>query len=140
MQNPKSLTSKKENEVPGKHFAKLILFAAFGVAFGVAQASAQGQYGARPVPPPDQSTAQQAPEGQQIEQTMTEAFRQDPELANVDVRVKAREIVLTGTVTSKSASDAAEQVAAKHAAGRKITNHIQVNPSILPGPGFRSRI
>ena len=56
--------------------------------------------------------------------------------ARVRVHVTDSEILLSGVVLTEEAKSQAEQIATEHAAGRKVTNHLKVNPNIHPAPGI----
>jgi osmotically-inducible protein OsmY len=77
---------------------------------------------------PAQSDVDKNAGGTQIEQQIQSAFQQDPQSAYSNVRVQARdnEIVLSGTVPSKTAKEDAESIAKQYAGGRKVKNEIHV--------------
>ncbi len=78
------------------------------------------------------------PQGREPEQAIEADLQQDPHMAYSRVTVLAtdQEIVLSGTVLTGTAKRNAEDIARKHANGRKVTNRIKVNPSTHPGVGL----
>lgn len=67
-----------------------------------------------------------------------DAIKQDPHMSysRVRVHVSNTEILLSGVVLTEEAKNQAEQIATDHAGGRKVTNHLKVNPNIHPAPGI----
>ena len=59
------------------------------------------------------------------------ALQKDPTLANanINVQVSDKDVELSGTVPSKDAKDAAEQIAKTHSGGLPVKNHIKVSKS-----------
>ncbi len=126
---------------PVKLAMPAILTLALAVALAVGQ-QPQPQIS----PAPDQAQEQKpphvdeqtSPEARALERTITDALSQDPHMAysRVSVHAVGDEIVLTGTVLTAAAKDQAGKIATDHAAGKKVTNKIRVNPNIHPGPGL----
>lgn len=133
-----------------QNFAKIVMLTLLGLAVAVAVAQAAGQQSPSQQNPPASGQAQQPaekpphvdqepnPEDRQLEQTITGDLQKDPHMAYSQVIVRAtdKEIVLSGTVLTATAKQNAEDMAQKHADGRKVTNKIRVNPNIHPGPGL----
>ena len=73
-----------------------------------------------------------------LERTIKDALGQDPHMAysRVGVHVTDKEVVLDGVVLTRTARSKAAQIATEHAAGRKVTNRLKVNPNTHPGSGF----
>jgi osmotically-inducible protein OsmY len=130
-----------------KHdFQKMTVLMLLSLAVFVAQAA--GQQSPSQQNPPASGQAQQPtetpphvsqepnPETRKLEQAIEK--QQDPHMAYSRVRVRATddEIVLSGTVLNATAKQNAEDIAEKHAGGKKISNRIRVNPNIQPGPGL----
>lgn len=64
-----------------------------------------------------------------VQNTIQSAIQKDPSLAsaNVTVDVKnGKQVVLTGTVPSKDAKEAAERIAKENSGGLKVKNHLKV--------------
>lgn len=78
------------------------------------------------------------PSARQLEHTIMDAIKQNPHMAysRVRVHVTDAEILLSGVVLTEEAKSQAEQIATEHAGGRKVTNHLKVNPNIHPAPGI----
>lgn len=78
------------------------------------------------------------PSDRQLEHTIMNALKHDPHMvySSVRVHVTDSEVLLTGTVLTNEAKSQAEQIASEHAGGRKVTNHLKVNPNIHPAPGI----
>lgn len=87
--------------------------------------------------PPHTDTEPQ-PAARELENTIMDALKQDPHMAysRVRVHVTDTEVLLTGVVLTATAKDQAAQIATDHAGGRKVVNHIKVNPSTHPAPGI----
>ncbi len=70
-----------------------------------------------------------------LRMTIMTDLKQDPHMAysNVHVQVTDTEVLLGGTVKTKTAKDQAAKIASAHAAKRKIINRIKVNSSQAPG-------
>lgn len=126
-----------------RHSAKLAILAIMSMSFFMVRAVAQ------PLPPQNSQDPQQAekppqvdeephPSARQLERTIMDAIQQNPhmEYSRVRVHVTDTEVLLTGVVLTEEAKGQAEQIARDHAAGRKVTNHLKVNPNIHPAPGI----
>jgi hypothetical protein len=91
---------------------------------------------------PGHSQAQQPPgtgaDAGHAVKDIQSAFNQDPNHSFRRVRVSntEAEIILSGTVTTADLKSQAEQIANQYAGGKKVTNHIKVNPNEHPGPGL----
>ena len=96
--------------------------------------------------PPDQqksvhdthSTAQAAPPYKDIEDSIKQAIKEDPQMAHsrVGVHVSHDEVILRGVVASKEAEQRALQIATDKAGSRKVRDLLKVNPNLHPGPGM----
>lgn len=96
--------------------------------------------------PPDQqksehathTNAQAAPPYKEIENSIKEAFKQEPSMAysRVGVHVSHDEVILRGVVASKDAEQRALQIATEKAGSRKVRDLLKVNPNLHPGPGM----
>lgn len=102
------------------------------------QTSSSQDQAQQPAENPPHVDQQTNPDDRKLESAIKGQFRQDPHMAYSMVRVHVtdNEVLLTGTVLTDTAKDQAAQIATEHAGGRKITNHIRVNPNIHPGPGI----
>lgn len=89
--------------------------------------------------PPRQHDPQQNPSGQQptsqqtktpadVQNEIQSALQKDPSLANASINVQVTEqsVELSGTVPSKDAKDAAQQIAQAHSGGLEVKNHLKV--------------
>ena len=56
--------------------------------------------------------------------------------SRVSVHVTSKEVWLRGVVLTHEAEKLAVQIARDHAAGRKIVDHLKVNPNTHPGAGI----
>ena len=131
-----------------QNLEKMAMLTLLSLAVAVAQAA--GQQSPSQQNPPASGQAQQPaekpphvdqepnPEDRQLEQAIKGDLQQDPHMtySRVTVHATDKEIVLGGTVLTATAKQNAEDVAQKHADGRKVTNRIRVNPNIHPGPGL----
>ena len=129
------------------YLVKLAMLATLALALSVAfavgrqsqpqSAPAQDQ-AAQQAPPPPHVDVEPDPASRKLEQTIEDAFSQDPYFADsrVSVQVTDTEIVLSGVVLTATAKDHAKKIATDHAGGRKVTDLIKVNPNIQPGPGL----
>jgi osmotically-inducible protein OsmY len=128
-----------------KYYAQVAALFFLALSFTIAQA-ASGQPSAQPTEAsgvqqaekPPHVDAEPNPADRQLENTIMDDLKQDPHMAysKVSVHVTYKEVLLTGTVLTKTAKDQAAQIAGEHAAKRKITNRIKVNSNLHPGPGF----
>ena len=128
-----------------KYYGKVSALFFLALSFTIAQA-ASGQPSAQPTAasgvqqaePPPHVDAEPNPGDRQLENKIMDDLKQDPHMAysKVSVHVTYKEVLLTGTVLTKTAKDQAAQIASEHAAKRKITNRIKVNSNTHPGPGF----
>jgi len=111
--------------------------AAFAVGEQTQPRSAPAQDQAAQQAPPPHVDVEPDPASRKLEQTIKDAFSQDPQFAysRVSVDVTDTEIVLSGVVLTATAKDHAVKIATDHAGGRKVTDLIKVNPNINPGPG-----
>lgn len=130
------------------NFEKIAMLTLLSLTVSVAQAagqqsrpqqspSASGQV-QQPAEKPPHVDEESNPEGRKVEQAIKADLQQDPHMAYSQVSVLAtdKEIVLSGTVLTATAKQNAEDIAQKHAGGRKVTNRIRVNPSTHPGSGL----
>lgn len=87
---------------------------------------------------PPHADTEANPAARELENTIRDALNQDPHMAysRVRVHVTETEVLLTGVVLNATAKDQAAQIATDHAGGRKVVNHIKVNPNIHPAPGI----
>ena len=87
---------------------------------------------------PPHVDAEPSPADRDLERTIKDALGQDPHMAysRVAVRVTDKQVVLDGVVMTRTAKSKAAEIATEHAAGRKVTNKLKVNPNTHPGPGF----
>ena len=86
--------------------------------------------------PPDQMEQQQTtPESQmsaadstQVQQQIEQGLQSQPDLSNSKIDVKADDtsVTLTGTVANETQHQKALNVAAAHAAGRSIVDHVKI--------------
>ncbi|HSK42948.1 MAG TPA: BON domain-containing protein [Candidatus Binatia bacterium] len=77
-----------------------------------------------------------------VQSTIQSAIQKDPSLAsaNVTVEVKnGKSVILTGTVPSKDAKDAAERIAKENSGGLKVTNHLKVASAATPDKADKSK-
>ena len=128
-----------------KYYAQVAALFFLAFSFTIARA-ASGQPSAQPTEAsgvqqteqPPHVDAEPNPADRQLENTIMEDLKQDPHMAysSVSVHVTYKEVLLTGTVMTKTAKSQAAQIASEHAAKRKITNRIKVNSNTHPGPGF----
>jgi len=128
-----------------KYYGKVAALFFLALSFTIAQASS-GRSSAQPTAasgvqqaePPPHVDAEPNPGDRQLENKIMDDLKQDPHMAysKVSVHVTYKEVLLTGTVLTKTAKDQAAQIASEHAAKRKITNRIKVNSNTHPGPGF----
>lgn len=127
-----------------ERLAVLTLLSLVFLAQAKAQAASQqnppasGQAQQQPTETPPYVSKEPNPEARKLEQAINSELQQDPHMAYSRVRVQATddEIVLSGTVLNATAKQNAEDIAQKHAGGRKISNRIRVNPNVQPGPGI----
>ena len=84
------------------------------------------------------SGKQTAPSAKSIERAIEDAYLQEPAMhySRVTVQVKSHEIWLRGVVLSHEAEKMAVKIAREHAGGRKIVDHLKINPNTHPGSGF----
>ncbi len=128
-----------------KYYAQVAALFFLALSFTIARA-ASSQPSAQPTEASGVQQAEQPPHvdaepnpaDRQLENQIKEDLKQDPHMAysSVGVHVTYKEVLLTGTVMTKTAKSQAAQIAAEHAAKRKITNRIKVNSNTHPGPGF----
>jgi osmotically-inducible protein OsmY len=66
-----------------------------------------------------------------VQSDIQSALQKDPTLAssNVNVQVSDKDIELTGSVPTRDAKNAAEQIATSHSGGLPVKNHIKVSES-----------
>lgn len=116
----------------------------------LAAAQAIGQQSQPPASPQSQQQAQQPaeapphvdaepnPEDRALEQDIKDDLSKDPHMAysHVAVHVTDAEVMLSGTVLTSTAKDQAAKIASDHAKGRKINNHLKVNPNTHPSGGM----
>jgi osmotically-inducible protein OsmY len=88
--------------------------------------------------PPPHVDAEPNPEDRTLEQSIKDDLGKDEHMAysNVTVHVTDTEIMLTGTVHTSTAKSQAAKIAGEHAGGRKVENHIKVNPNTHPTAGL----
>jgi osmotically-inducible protein OsmY len=125
-----------------KHYAQVAAVFLVALGFTIARA-ASGQPSAQPTEasgvqqaePPPHVDAEPNPADRQLENKIMDDLKQDPHMAysNVNVHVTYKEVLLRGTVMTKTAKDQAAKIAAEYAAKRKVTNRIKVNPNLHPG-------
>jgi osmotically-inducible protein OsmY len=90
------------------------------------QSSTTGQSG-QSLPQSDASAS--ATGNGDVQNNIQSAIQKDPSLANANVMVdvkNGKSIVLTGTVPTKDAKDAAERIARDNSNGMKVKNHLKV--------------
>jgi len=148
---PTLLPEYPESEVAEsmERFAKLAIVAALAMSFWTVLAIGRQPQAQNPQPQtPDQSQqpaekpphtdAEPHPSARNLEHEIMDALKQDPHMtySRVSVRVTDTEVLLTGVVVTTTAKDQAEQIATEHAGGRKVVNHIKVNPNTHPAPGI----
>jgi osmotically-inducible protein OsmY len=92
----------------------------------------------QPAEAPPHADAEPNPDDRALEQTIQDDLGKDAHMAysSVAVHVTDTQIMLTGTVHTSTAKDQAAKIAGEHAGGRKIENHIKVNPNTHPGSGL----
>lgn len=125
-----------------KHYAQIAAVFFLALGFTIARA-ASGQPSAQPAEAlgvqqaeaPPHVDAEPNPGDRQLETKIMDDLKQDPHMAysNVSVHVTYKEVLLTGTVMTKTAKDQAAHIAGEYAAKRKITNRIKVNSNLHPG-------
>ena|ERR1051326_5447516 len=88
--------------------------------------------------PASSAGKQAAPSAESIQRAIEDAYRQEPKMhhSRVSVQVKSKEIWLRGVVLTHEAELLAVQIAKEHAGGRKIVDHLKVNPNTHPGTGL----
>jgi osmotically-inducible protein OsmY len=120
------------------HVYKLALMVVLGSGFALAQTMPQN--------PPAVPQTQQPPTADQnkppttstanVQSDIQSALQKDPSLAsaNISVQVSDAGIELSGTVPTKDAKDAAEQIAKSHSGGLDVKNNIKVTGKISDNP------
>ena len=109
------------------HFYKLALIVALTSGFALAQTMQNP-----PAVPQTQqpSTADQskptATSTANVQSDIQSALQKDPSLASISVLVSDTGVELSGTVPTKDAKDAAEQIAKSHSGGLEVKNNIKV--------------
>src|SRR6266700_6043918 len=118
------------------HLYKLALMVTLGSSFALAQGMPQRQ--SLPQQPPAVPQTQQPPTGDQskppaastsnIQNNIQSALQDAPSLAgsSISVLVSDKDVELLGTVPTKDAKDAAEQIAKVHSGGLSVKNNIKV--------------
>lgn len=130
-----------------ERFAKFALLAVVAFSFWSvlalghqpqAQSSQAPEQSQQQAEKPPHADTEPNPAARDLENTIKDALKQDPHMAYARVRVHVTEteVLLTGVVLTATAKDQAAQIANDHAAGRKVVNHIKVNPNIHPAPGI----
>ena len=126
-----------------KHSAKLAILAILTMSFFMVRAVSQPFSAQNSQDQPQQAEkphvdTESHPSARALERTITDAIKQDPHMSysRVKVHVTDSEILLSGVVLTEEAKSQAEQIATEHAGGRKVTNHLKVNPNIHPAPGI----
>ncbi len=124
-----------------KYYAQVAALFFLALSFTIAQAASsqpasqptEGS-GVQQAEKPPHVDAEPNPADRQLENTIMEDLKQDPHMAysSVSVHVTYKEVLLTGTVMTQTAKNQAAQIAAGHAAKRKITNRIKVNSNVHP--------
>ena len=73
-----------------------------------------------------------------IQRAIEDAYRQETLMhdSRVSVHVKSKEIWLRGVVLTHEAELLAVKIAKEHAGGRKVVDHLKVNPNTHPGSGI----
>lgn len=115
------------------HLYKLALMVALGSGFALAQTMPQNP----PAVPQTQqpSTADQGKANTaNVQGDIQSALQKDPSLSSATISVKVSEkgVELSGTVPSKDAKDAAEQIAKSHSGGLDVKNNIKVESPDMP--------
>src|SRR5262245_49614727 len=107
------------------HLCTLALLAVLG---GVALAQNTPQQDAQQNPSGQQPTSQQAKSPADVQNEIQSALQKDPNLANASITVQVTDqaVELSGTVPSKDAKDAAEQIAQAHSGGLQVKNRLKV--------------
>lgn len=127
-----------------KHSAKLTTLAILTMSFFMVRAVSQPLSAQNSQDQPQQAEkpphvdTESHPSARELEHTIMDAIKQDPHMSysRVRVHVTNTEILLSGVVLTEEAKSQAEQIATEHAGGRKVTNHLKVNPNIHPAPGM----
>jgi osmotically-inducible protein OsmY len=130
-------------------FARIAFLSLICLAFAITRAGGEqsapthqdpaGQDQAQPpAHNPPHVDAQTNPDDRKLEQQIKGELQQDPHMAysRVRVHVTDSEVQLSGIVLTTEAKDWASKIATEHSGGRKITNHIKVNPNTHPGSGL----
>lgn len=92
----------------------------------------------QPVEAPPHADEESSPDDRALEQSIKDDLGKDAHMAysRVAVHVTHTQIMLTGTVHTATAKSQAAKIAGEHAGGRKIENHLKVNPNTHPGSGL----
>ncbi|HMF90600.1 MAG TPA: BON domain-containing protein [Candidatus Angelobacter sp.] len=82
------------------------------------------------LPTPDQSRTSTVNKGD-VQNEIQAALQKEPTLtgANINVQVTEKNVELSGTVPSRDAKDAAEQIAKAHSGGLGVKNHLKISQS-----------
>lgn len=129
-----------------ERFAKFALLTVVALSFWsvlalghqpLAQSSQAPDQSQQQAEKPPQVDTESNPAARELENKIMDALKQDPHMAysRVRVHVTETEVLLTGVVLTATAKDQAAQIATDHAGGKKVVNHIKVNPNIHPAPG-----
>jgi len=113
----------------GKLTAAIFLFTFFTCCVFAPAQSFSPQEQAQP--------ASKAQSTKDIQRAIEDAYRQEPKMhdSRVSVHVTGKEVWLRGVVLTHEAEKLAVQIARDHAAGRKIVDHLKVNPNTHSGAG-----
>ena len=128
-----------------KQWAKLAALVILTMAFAISRAASQNP--AQNTQTPHQSLqkekpphvdAEPSPADRDLERSIKDALGQDPHMAysRVSVHVTDKQVLLDGVVLTGTAKKQAAKIATEHAAGRKVTNRIKVNPNTHPAGGL----
>ena len=128
-----------------KQWAKLAALVILTMAFAITRAASQNP--AQNTQTPHQSLqkekpphvdAEPSPADRDLERSIKDALGQDPHMAysRVSVHVTDKQVLLDGVVLTGTAKKQAAKIATEHAAGRKVTNRLKVNPNTHPAGGL----
>jgi osmotically-inducible protein OsmY len=129
-----------------KRYAKLATLVVLALTFTMARAA----YASASALPAESFGAQEGtaksphidaepnPADRKLEHAIKQQLKHDPHMAysHVSVHVTDTEVLLSGTVVTEDLKQKAEQIATEHAEGRKVNNHLKVNPNTHPGSGL----
>lgn len=111
------------------HVYNLALVAVLGGAVAFAQDSPRQQQSPTAMPQTQQQpTSQQGKAPADVQNEIQSALQKDKRLADASINVQVTEqsVALSGTVATKDAKDAAEEIARAHSGGLEVKNLIKV--------------